>query len=165
LAEEAVARVLGIKEKLVLMVLAIGLAGGAGWGGYRVLAEKSEPAQGIQTKPSTPEGVADSPPKNGLLVEGLSPPPTGPMVRIGTRRFRHDGNLESLTFSPDGKVLAGAGLNGQIVFWDAGTGKEMRRIQVNSEGRSPGVSAIDYSPDGELLASCCSPLSRPPCAS
>jgi WD40 repeat protein len=57
-----------------------------------------------------------------------------------------------LTFAPDGRTLAG-GLNvafGQpspVVLWDAGTGKELRRL-----ASGPQPDRLCFSPDGRLLA-------------
>src|SRR5262249_49418066 len=59
------------------------------------------------------------------------------------------GSAQSLTFSPDGKTLAGSTLKGDVVLWDAATGKELRHF-----GERPGatVSTIAFSPDGKTVA-------------
>jgi len=60
---------------------------------------------------------------------------------------RHQGEVVSVAFSPDGKTLAaGSGHNG-VFLWDATTGKLLRRI----EGRSVGDN-LAFSHDGRLLA-------------
>lgn len=74
-----------------------------------------------------------------------------------------EGNLYSLAFSPDGRLLATGGKRGEIVLWDFGTGREMGRIQCPLE-EDPfdwwhddpdwenDVTRLSFSPDGKLLA-------------
>ncbi len=54
----------------------------------------------------------------------------------------------SMSFSPDGSMLAGAGWDGVIRIWDAQT-RELKRCL----GHSLGVWSISWSPDGAYLAS------------
>jgi WD40 repeat protein len=58
-------------------------------------------------------------------------------------------NVESLAYSPDGKVLACGKGNGAILLWDMSTGTELRPL-ARPDGA---VSQIAFSPDGALLAS------------
>lgn len=71
----------------------------------------------------------------------------------------HRGWIESLAFSPDGKLLASGGRDGFIRLWDVATGKE---LHVLTEHASPvlngvpyqgSVLAVAFSPDGRMLAS------------
>jgi RNA polymerase sigma factor (sigma-70 family) len=55
----------------------------------------------------------------------------------------------ALAFAPDGKLLAGGNKDGTIRFWDAATGKELRRL----EGHGRGVTSIAFAPDGKTLVS------------
>jgi WD40 repeat protein len=68
------------------------------------------------------------------------------------REFKtpHQRQIHSATFSPNGEQLATSGLfDDLIIFWDAQTGAEIRRIQVeNTKG-----SNITFSPDGRVLIS------------
>jgi WD40 repeat protein len=50
--------------------------------------------------------------------------PPGAVARLGTVRFRHEGEAWRLAFSPNGKALA---CNTQVV-WDSATGKELYRL-------------------------------------
>jgi WD40 repeat protein len=59
------------------------------------------------------------------------------------------GNVASLAFSPDGKVLACAKGNGSILLWDVAAGTELPPLP-SPDG---GVARIAFSPDGTLLAS------------
>jgi RNA polymerase sigma factor (sigma-70 family) len=72
------------------------------------------------------------------------------------RRFRLPAFCaQSLAFSPDGKILAFAGLEVPIHLVDVETGAELH--QMNTAGRPLGkrrsVSSVRFSPDGSMLAS------------
>jgi eukaryotic-like serine/threonine-protein kinase len=56
--------------------------------------------------------------------------------------------ISALTFSPDGRILASAGLDGSIRLWDPATGKE-RTCRTDDVGR---VNSISFSPDCARLA-------------
>jgi WD40 repeat protein/DNA-binding SARP family transcriptional activator len=55
-----------------------------------------------------------------------------------------------VAFSPDGKQLASAGADGQVLLWDAETGEIVLALQVHPAGI--GVTRVAFSPDGTLLA-------------
>jgi Tol biopolymer transport system component len=55
----------------------------------------------------------------------------------------------AVDFSPDGKILASASLgNGNIVFWDAATGKELKQFMTGLNN----ISMLQFSPDSKTLA-------------
>jgi WD40 repeat protein len=61
--------------------------------------------------------------------------------------FRYEGDWVScLAFMPDGKALAAGDSNAGIVLWDAGTGKELRRLKLG------GCSCLAFAPDGKAIA-------------
>jgi RNA polymerase sigma factor (sigma-70 family) len=80
------------------------------------------------------------------------PLPAGAVTRLGTLRFRHEGEAGSLVFSPDGKVLAGMSQNGRIVLWNARTGQVLRQLPAIAGGVITLDRLIDFSPDGRVLA-------------
>ncbi|WP_164540371.1 serine/threonine-protein kinase [Streptomyces abyssomicinicus] len=69
------------------------------------------------------------------------------------------GVMESLAFSPDGRVLVGTGPGpdgscGELALWDMGSAKHLRNLVVGA-GRGPEMSTVHdvaFSPDGKLLA-------------
>jgi WD40 repeat protein len=131
---------------LLTACLALGL-------GFRSHAEPP-PAKG--RKPA-PEG------KQAVRTDRYGDPlPPGVLARLGTVRLRHPDcdYVTSVTFSPDGKILASAGSVSQwfgriyespfrIRLWDAATGIELRRLG----GYSVGINCVRFSPDGRTLAS------------
>lgn len=63
--------------------------------------------------------------------------------------IRDRSNVNSLAFSPDGKILAAGTGDSTIKLWDAATG----RLLSTLEGHTQSVESIAFSPDGRLLAS------------
>jgi WD40 repeat protein len=78
------------------------------------------------------------------------PLPEGAIARLGTLRFRHSGALESLVFSPDGALLAGASRE-CVLLWNTRTGQPLRRFPVTVFGNNA-RQVIDFCPDGKTLA-------------
>ena len=149
LAEEAVTGMLLVKGKLVVMVMALGLAvGGAGWAGYGGLAGTSQPIPTVSAQSPAPMKQAevsvtiDQP----IAIDQYGDPlPEGAIARLGAKRFRHDGFATALAFSPDGKTLVGSTASGVLV-WDAATGKVRYRLPIAKP------SNLAVSPDGATLA-------------
>jgi WD40 repeat protein len=76
------------------------------------------------------------------------PLPDHAVARLGTVRLRHSAQVNSIEFSPDGKLLASAGDDACAILWDVATGKAVRRLP------HPGaVSAVLFTPDGKTLLS------------
>lgn len=107
-------------------------------------------AQGIS---STQGQEPDNRDRPALVDRSGDPLPAGAVARLGTTRFRHQGAVRFVGYSADGGVvitLTGQGLH----FWDARTGKEVRKLPVKSStSRYPFRSgpSVLLSGDGKTL--------------
>ncbi len=61
----------------------------------------------------------------------------------------HSGHVESISFSPDEKILASGGVDRVIVLWDAATGLQIKSLV----GHTASIESVCFSPDGKILAS------------
>lgn len=59
------------------------------------------------------------------------------------------GWIHSMGLSPDGRILATAGLGSAIKLWDTAKGRELRTLVADNEF----VNSVAFSPDGRVLAS------------
>jgi RNA polymerase sigma factor (sigma-70 family) len=124
------------------LLVAVGLlAAGAGTLAQQVRGPKPQARTGPEKQIRT-EAQADPLPANVLL-------------RLGTTRFRPGAPVQSMAFLPGDRVVVSTGFRG-IYFWDAATGKELRRIRVSEDGAGP----FALSEDGKLLAAVCDRVIR-----
>ena len=62
---------------------------------------------------------------------------------------QHEGPVECVAWSPDGKKIASASDDKTVKLWEAATGKLLSTLQ----GHTDKVTSVTWSPDGETLAS------------
>ena len=70
-----------------------------------------------------------------------------PYKEVALLTGRYD--VMSVSFSPDGRMLASADWNGTIRLWDVATGTHKKTLS----GHTNLVTSVSFSPDGRTLAS------------
>jgi RNA polymerase sigma factor (sigma-70 family) len=63
----------------------------------------------------------------------------------------HEGSARAVAFSPDGKIFASAGRDGQVKLWDTQT----RDLRVIFQGHHGYIYSLAFAPNGKTLASSC----------
>ena len=69
---------------------------------------------------------------------------------LGEPLEAHTGQVWSVAFSPDGKLLASGGYDGTIRLWDV---TNRRAVHRPRKADTRGVSTVAFSPDGTTLVS------------
>jgi WD40 repeat protein len=70
-------------------------------------------------------------------------------IRLINTLTGHTGDVNSVAFSPDGRLLASGSNDDTIKLWDVASGSEVRTLT----GHTDHVTSVAFSPDGRLLAS------------
>jgi WD40 repeat protein len=115
--------------------------------------------QGTLVLPEQNDILGFSPDRKTLLTarEGAFGRRRGPLrlwdIRAGKERFAVAGDwkgIETVLFSPDGKLLAAHELEGDLKVWDAGTGKELAAVPAPTKFTN--WVNFRFTPDGRMLA-------------
>lgn len=64
----------------------------------------------------------------------------------------HKKRVRAIDVSPDGKVIATGSLDGDLIFWNAESGTEIKRVTVGNADVPPEVLDLQFSKDGSKLA-------------
>jgi WD40 repeat protein len=95
------------------------------------------------------EAAAHKSKKERTDIYGDALPPDA-LMRLGTLRLRHPGEVSSVALSPDGTLVAS--VDHSVCLWDVATGKE----HANFHKRLPGVLKVTFAADGKALIAWCS---------
>jgi WD40 repeat protein len=79
--------------------------------------------------------------------EGSSSAGDEPTSQEAPYREGHTDAVTSAVYSPDGRFIVTAGLDGVALVWDAGTGQQVRSLQ----GHTDGIWSAAYSLDGRFI--------------
>ncbi|MCI0634101.1 MAG: WD40 repeat domain-containing protein [Actinobacteria bacterium] len=89
----------------------------------------------------------------GLQDRGIKLLDARELTRVGPPLLGTGGEVKSLAFSPDGRMLAASSVNGVVTLWDVDSGSRLRR---RSDGfvaeRDDSWTGLGFSPDGRTLA-------------
>lgn len=126
---------------LAVALLALALAGSAL---YMALGTAGEPrTPGGGNSASTPAT------RQPTIPDGLH---ASAYLRLGGGSIFPDGTVESMAFTPDGKILATANHSG-IQLWDLASRRELRKMPASKEAAASGeVFRMAMSPDGKTVA-------------
>jgi RNA polymerase sigma factor (sigma-70 family) len=83
-----------------------------------------------------------------------APLPPRASVRLGTTQRRHARELAGIDFTRDGAAAVTAQDDGLVRFWDAGSGREIRTVDMMAGAGTPDklLRHFALSPDGNLMA-------------
>jgi WD40 repeat protein len=85
-------------------------------------------------------------------IKAGDPLPEGAVLHLGSDRFRQEGEVQQVRYSPDGKKLASVSRDA-IILWDTRSGRKERRLHARDDARfASQFSAVAFSPDGEEVA-------------
>ena len=108
---------------------------------FRYIPQANGAATGSAVDPNGSIYAVSPRPDRVSLWNMVTRTPTGPALRAPL------GYVTDIAFSPDGKLIAAAGLRGAVI-WDTATRKTIRVLPVGDHR----ASAVSFSPDGLTVA-------------
>jgi RNA polymerase sigma-70 factor (ECF subfamily) len=106
LAEDAMTGMTGIKGKLVLLLVVLGLIAGASLVGHAAWTKQEPP----RIDPKDRDAAKPEPKKAPATDRDGDPLPAGAVARLGAARFRHGKQTAALAYSPDAFTRSSFGL-------------------------------------------------------
>lgn len=134
------------KTATTLLLTVCLVAGGVGVA-HHTETTKQAPASGATKAPRAVARRVERQEEKPRMDRYGDPLPEGALARLGTVRFRQGFMTRLVAFSPNGTLVACAGVGRGVCLWDAATGKELRQI-----GGATHADAVAFSPDGKYLA-------------
>jgi WD40 repeat protein len=113
---------------LLLSLVALALAAGRAPAQAQVSADSPDKARVAKAEKET---ITVSDVKSGKILMKIK---------------AHKKDVSALAYAPDGKVLVSADGDGEVCFFDAATGRMVRKINA-----APGVNKLEFSRDGRDL--------------
>jgi WD40 repeat protein len=89
----------------------------------------------------------DTPRSRGILLDVTTANPQ--WLNFLTR---HTNAVISVTFSPDGTLLASSSFDNTVILWDVATGKELAQFQGDKDDKDGIVAAVAFSLDSKNLS-------------
>jgi RNA polymerase sigma factor (sigma-70 family) len=157
LSQSILQSALRTKGKALASLLALGVVMSIGAGiALSPWTAESPPYKAASASRGQPQPTAES--RQTKADRHGDPLPPGALARLGTTRWRHSSFAggSSVWFAEDGKSLLSANHLGEVVQWDAATGRKVRRILPEDPEilKNPDrfVPCIALSKDGRTVA-------------
>jgi hypothetical protein len=102
---------------------------------------------------AVPLGEGPGTGKDGLALYRVGAGVGLRLTRVARADLPHPSRLLRLKFSPDARVLASGGADGELALWDTAPGREWKpRATVAGRRDRVEVTALAFRPDGEVVA-------------